>query len=85
LSLDAGGRTGAAQYGGLQTLFVVEGSITVRAAGNPTRTLSAGEGTYEAPGTATQVFNPGRRRTMFLAFYVTAAGQPFSIPLDRSP
>jgi hypothetical protein len=85
VALEPGGRTGAAKYGGIVAIFVLEGSIRVRAAGKSAVTLAADHGASELPGTATQIFNQASGRSTFLAFYVTAAGQPFETPVDQSP
>jgi hypothetical protein len=85
VALEPGGRTSAAKYGGIETLLVLDGSISVHAAGKLPEPLSADQGTNVLPGTATQIFNQGSSRSTFLAFYITAADQPFETPLDQSP
>jgi hypothetical protein len=85
VALEPGGRTSAAKYGGIETLLVLDGSISVHAGGKLPETLSADHGTNVLPGTATQIVNLGSSRSTFLAFYVTAADQPFETPVDQSP
>jgi hypothetical protein len=85
VSIDAGGRTAAAKYGGIESLLILDGSIRIHAAGKSPVTLAADQGATESPGTATQIFNQASGRSTFLAFYVTAAQQPFETPVDQSP
>jgi hypothetical protein len=85
VALEPGGRTGAAKYGGVVALFVLEGSIRIHAAAKAEVTVAADHGANELPETATQIFNQASGRSTFLAFYVTAADQPFETPVDQSP
>lgn len=85
LTLEPGGRTGAAKYGGIETLFVLDGVVNIHAAGKSPVTLAAGKGDYESAGTATQVFNRATSRSTLLAFYVTPVDQPFETALTQSP
>jgi hypothetical protein len=85
VTLEPGGRTGAAKYGGIEALFVLDGSISIHAAGSSQVTLVASQGANESAGTVTQILNQASSRATFLAFYVTAAGQPFETPVDQSP
>lgn len=85
VNLVAGGRTSAAKYGGVETLFVLDGSISIHAAGKAPLMRAAGQGATEEPGTAIQIFNQAGGRSAFLAFYITAMDQPFETPVDRSP
>jgi hypothetical protein len=85
VALESGGRTGATKHGGIEALFVLDGSISIHAAGKSQVTLVANQGANELPGIATQIFNQASGRSTFLAFYVTAADQPFETPVARSP
>lgn len=85
LTLEPGGRTGAAKFGGIETLYVLDGSVNIHAAGRASAMLAAGDGDYESAGTATQVFNRVSSRSTLLAFYVTPVDQPFETALTQSP
>jgi len=85
VTLQLGGRSFAARYGGAEELFVLEGSINLHVAGMPPETLATDQGTFVVPGKATQVFNQASGPSEFLAFFVTAAQQPFETPVEQSP
>lgn len=85
VTLEPGGRTAAAKYGGFSTLFVLDGSATIRAAGKSPATLTANHGTNELPGTAIQISNQASDDSTVLAFYVTASDKPFETPVDQAP
>jgi quercetin dioxygenase-like cupin family protein len=85
VSLNAGGRTNAHMYGGVEMLFVLDGSVTVRASGKSPTTIGAEHGTYLLPGTASQEFSASGRAALFLIFVVTPLGTPYLTPLNESP
>jgi len=84
LSLEPGGRTLAAKYGGIAVLFVLDGSINIHTGGK-SRMVAQNQGVEVLPMTATQVFNQSSHRVTLLAFYITAAEQPFETTVARSP
>lgn len=85
VTLGPGGQTAAAKYGGFSTLFVLNGSLTVRTAGKSPTTLTANHGTNELPGNAIQISNQASGDSTFLGFYLTASGEPFETPVDQAP
>jgi quercetin dioxygenase-like cupin family protein len=73
VTLQAAGRSPAHRFGGLEVVFVLDGTLTVRVAGHSPLQLIAGEGTSVAPSTATQEL-AGSSKAVYLAFFVTPPG-----------
>jgi len=85
VTLQPGGRTVAHKHGGVEWVYVIEGSIEVRM-GNGTRaTLTTGQNAKVPAGTPVQAVNTGAAVAKFLAFFVTADGQPFQTNLETAP
>jgi hypothetical protein len=85
VTIGAGGRTGAARYGGLTTIFVLDGSVQLHAAGQPVASMDKGQSTYQLPGVAVQAFNTQNVPSHLLIFFATGAGEPFETPVNTSP
>ena len=85
VTLQPGGRTVSHKHGGVEWVIVVEGTIEVRTAGGTKATLTVGQTGKVAPNTAVQAVNTGTGVAKFLAFFVTADGQPFQTNLDTVP
>jgi quercetin dioxygenase-like cupin family protein len=85
VTIDAGGRTGAAKYGGLLTIHVLDGSVQVHAAGQQVATLDKGQATHELPGAAVQVFNNQNAPSKVVLFLATGSGQAFETPINETP
>ncbi len=85
VTLQAGGRSPAHRFGGLEVVFVLDGTLTVRVAGHSPVQLIAGEGTSVAPATATQELAAGSSKAVYLAFFVTPQGAPFETDVTSAP
>ena len=85
VELEPGGRSAAHRYGGVEAQFVLEGSISVHAAGQQPVELAAGEGAYHLAGTELQEHNPGAGRARFLELLTTEEGLPFQTSVDHAP
>jgi quercetin dioxygenase-like cupin family protein len=83
VTLERAGRTAAHLFGGLQAMFVLEGSVVLRAAGKPVRTLAAGDGVFHTADTRLQELNGSPTVTRFLELLTTADGRPFETYLSR--
>jgi quercetin dioxygenase-like cupin family protein len=85
VTLGAGGRTSAHMFGGFSVLYVLDGSLTVRASGAQPATLVTGEGVNHQPGTRLQELNPSGGTTTFVELLTTAAGKDFETVLSQPP
>jgi quercetin dioxygenase-like cupin family protein len=85
VTLAPGGRTPAHEYGGLEVLFVLEGAVSIHAAGAAPATLSAGQGIHHLPHTVAQEFNARDEASRYLEWLLTADGQPFQTNVQHSP
>jgi hypothetical protein len=85
VTLQPGGRSQAHRFGGLEVLFVLDGTLTVKVAGQASMELSAGSGTYVAQASATQEVAAGSSKVDYLAFLVTEQGKPFETELTAAP
>jgi quercetin dioxygenase-like cupin family protein len=85
VTLQPGGRSPAHRFGGLEVVFVLDGALTVKVAGQASVELTAGSGTYVAPGSATQEVAAGTSTVEYLAFFVTEQGKPFETALTSVP
>jgi hypothetical protein len=79
------GTAGAHRFGGLASLYVLTGSLTIRRAHQPPVSLGAGEGLAVLPDVALQETNAGPGQAVFLEFITTAAGKDFEVPLQLPP
>ena len=85
VTLQPGGRTISHKHGGLEVVLVTEGSVEVRLPGGAKTTLNAGQTAKVPANTAVQAANAGTGVAKFLAFFMTADGQPFQTNLDAVP
>lgn len=85
VTLQPGGRTVSHKHGGVEWVIVVEGTIEVRTPGGAKATLTVGQTGKVPANTAVQAVNTGTGVAKFLAFFVTADGQPFQTNLDAVP
>jgi quercetin dioxygenase-like cupin family protein len=85
VTLQAGGRSPAHRFGGLEVVFVLDGTLTVKVAGHSPVQLIAGEGTSVAPATVTQELAAGRGKVEYLAFFVTPQAAPFETGVTSAP
>lgn len=85
VTLQAGGRSTAHRFGGLEVVFVLSGTLTVNVAGHPATQLIPGEGTSVVPGAVTQELAGGSGPVAYLAFFVTPQGAPFETDVTRAP
>lgn len=85
VTLQPGGRTISHKHGGLEIVVVTEGSVEVRLPGGKKTTLNAGQTAKVPANTPVQAANAGAGVARFLAFFMTAEGQPFQTNLDAIP
>jgi len=85
VTLQPGGRTISHKHGGLEIVVVTEGSVEVRTPAGAKVTLTAGQTAKVPANTPVQAVNTGSGVAKFLAFFVTADGQPFQTNLDAIP
>jgi quercetin dioxygenase-like cupin family protein len=85
VTLQAGGRSPAHRFGGLEVVFVLSGTLTVKVAGHPATQLIAGEGTSVVHDAVTQELAAGSGTVAYLAFFVTPQGAPFETDVTSAP
>jgi uncharacterized RmlC-like cupin family protein len=84
VTIQKGGRSGARSFGGLEVVFVLEGTLALKVAANSPVQLNAGEGQYVPPGTVTQELDAGSSEVVYLAFFATPPG-PFETDVTSAP
>ena len=82
VKLARGGRTEAQSHGGLEVVYVLDGSVSLHRAGGAPATIPAEEGTLILAHTPVQLYAEGGPAT-YMAFYVTELGEPFSSPVGH--
>ena len=85
VTLDKGGRTAAHKHGGVESIYVLEGTIDFRTATGGRVILKQGQGASVAPNTALQAVNGGDGVAKFLAFFMTQETAPFQTAVDEAP
>lgn len=85
VTLEKGGRTVAHKHGGIESIYVLQGSVDFRAAGGLRVVLNRGQGASVPPGTALQAVNSGDGTAKFLAFFMTLETAPFQTNVDDAP
>lgn len=65
------------------TVYVLEGAFTLELAGQPPRTVKAGEALVEPPGVPMTGYNRRDGETKVVIFYVSAIDTPFVDPLSH--
>jgi quercetin dioxygenase-like cupin family protein len=85
VTLQTGGRSPAHRFGGLEVVFVLTGTLTIRVAGHASVQLMAGEGTSVAPGTVSQELAAGSGHVDYMAFFVTPQAAPFETDVASAP
>lgn len=65
------------------TVYVLEGAFTLELAGQPPRTVKAGEALVEPPGVPMTGYNRTDGETKVVIFYVSAVDTPFLDPLSH--
>jgi quercetin dioxygenase-like cupin family protein len=85
VTLEKGGRTVAHKHGGIEAIYVLQGSVDFRTAGGTRVTLTHGQGAAAAPNTALQAVNVGDGTAQFLAFFMTQDGAAFQTNIDEAP
>lgn len=85
VTLQPGGRTVSHKHGGLEIVVVTEGSLEVRMPAGAKVMLTAGQTAKVPANTPVQAVNAGSTVARFLAFFITADGQPFQTNLDTVP
>ncbi|OLC55156.1 MAG: hypothetical protein AUH85_09945 [Chloroflexi bacterium 13_1_40CM_4_68_4] len=84
-TLEPGGRTPAQKHGGLAAFLVLDGTLDLRVASAEHTVLGVGQGAYLSAGTVMQAVNGSDRKLVFLAFFITRDGEPFSTNVDTAP
>ncbi len=77
VTLQANGHTALHSHGGLEVIFVLDGTLSVAIDGQTSTTVSAMQGVLEPPATMVQETNTGSGSLRYLAFFVTPVGVPF--------
>jgi quercetin dioxygenase-like cupin family protein len=85
VTLEKGGRTVAHKHGGIESIYVLQGTIDFRTLGGASVILNRGQGASAAPGTVLQAINGGDTTAKFLAFFMTAETAPFQTNVDQAP
>jgi quercetin dioxygenase-like cupin family protein len=85
VTLEKGGRSVAHKHGGIETIYVLQGTIDLRLAGGTRLILSRGQGTVVPPGTVLQMINSGDATAKVLASMTTAESAPFQTNVDEAP
>ncbi|HZP96268.1 MAG TPA: cupin domain-containing protein [Candidatus Limnocylindria bacterium] len=85
VTLQPGGRTVSHKHGGLEIVVVIEGSVEVNMGAAGKALLTAGQTAKVPANTPLQALNHGTDVAKFLAFFLTADGQPFQTNLTAVP
>jgi quercetin dioxygenase-like cupin family protein len=85
VTIEKGGRTVAHMHGGIEALYVLQGTIDFRLAGGARTLLNRGQGAVVPPGTVLQAVNGGDGTAKFLAFMMTPETAPFQTNVDVAP
>lgn len=85
VTIDKGGRTVAHMHGGIEAIYVLQGTIDFRLAGGARALLNRGQGAVVPPGTVLQAVNGGDGTAKFLAFMMTPETAPFQTNVDVAP
>lgn len=84
-TLDKGGRSASHKHGGVEVLIILDGTVSLRVAGQQPQALTKGKGALVPPNTTLQVTNAGDGPAKWLAYFVTLDGTPFSTNVDTVP
>ena len=84
VTLQPGGHDAPHTNGGIETLYVLHGTVRLLLAEQPV-TLEPGQGYSHPPATPIQAINDGTEETQMLAHLVTPDDQPFRTDLDHAP
>lgn len=85
VTIEKGGRTVAHMHGGIEAVYVLQGTIDFRLAGGARALLNRGQGAVVPPGTVLQAVNGGDAVAKFLAFMMTPETAPFQTNVDVAP
>lgn len=85
VTLEKGGRTVAHKHGGVEAIYVLEGTVDFRTAAGARLMLTRGQGAVVPPGTALQAVNGGEVVAKFLAFFMTPETAAFQTNVDAAP
>jgi len=85
VTLEKGGRTIAHKHGGIEAIYVLEGTVDFRTAGGTRLILTRGQGAVAPPGTVLQAINGGEPVAKFLAFFMTSETAAFQTNVDEAP
>jgi quercetin dioxygenase-like cupin family protein len=78
--LAPGAKLARSYHPGIETFYVLQGAITVEFAGEPPKTVKAGEAMVEPPYLAHTAYNPNPTdSTKLLNIYVSNPGAPFLV------
>lgn len=83
VSVGQSGRTAAVQYGGIELLYVLSGTVSMHRTGRSAAEVAAGQGAWDTPGSAVQVYNVGTATATYLDFILTPSGHPFETELAQ--
>ena len=84
VSLQPGGRSSAHVFGGLEVVFVLDGTLKVDVAGQAPVQLPAGQATYVPAHTLTQELAVGQKSD-YLAYFITQHGTAFETDKATAP
>jgi quercetin dioxygenase-like cupin family protein len=76
-----GGETGKHTHPGEEVSYVLEGTLQLEVAGQPTRTLKAGEAFFIPMGVVHNAKNVDKGSTKVLATYIVEKGKPVATPV----
>ena len=85
VTIEKGGRTVAHMHGGIESVYVLQGTIDFRLAGGARVILNRGQGAVVPPGTVLQAVNGGDAIAKFLAFMMTPETAQFQTNVDVAP
>ena len=84
VTLQSGGRSYSHSFSGVEVLYVLDGSLTVKLRGHAALQVPAGQGTFVAPNTVTQELADGGAAT-YLAFFVNPVGRAIETIVTSPP
>lgn len=77
VTISPNGHSSLHSHGGLEAVFVLEGTLSVAVSGQAPVTVGALQGAFEPRATMVQETNAGSGPVTYLAFFVTPVGAPF--------
>ena len=85
VTIEKGGRLPAHKHGGIESIYVLQGTVDLRTGAGTRLILNPGQGGVVPPGTVVQALNGGETTVKILAHLMTLETAPFQTNVDTAP